>query len=177
MDVAGSAIDLNYGLSASIVPAGTTVTIANANVTSKSYGNGVAGTVVFENCTFENANGAYSIHFDSGSGDVVFKNCTLSGWCSFGTAIKSVTMENCTIKGNGIYAMNRFYQPATLNNCTIDCSNAVLDDVYTDGISAVGATVTLNGCNINNDPDMEVSDGGKIVADGVVVAQDTTDGE
>lgn len=171
----GQSIDMNKGLSGATVPAGTTVTIANANVNAKSYGNGVNGTVVFENCTFENPNGAYSIHFDSGSGHVVFNNCTLSGWCSFGSAIKSVEMNNCTIKGNGIYAMVRFYQPTVMNNCTIDCSNTRIGDVYVDGVSAVsGAVVELNDCTITY-ADLEVSENCKIVADGTVLAHANTD--
>ena len=162
---------LNYELTKASVPAGTTVTIKNAVVEGRSYGNGVDGTVIFENCTFTHANGgAYSIHFDNGNGDVIFKNCTLEGWCSFGSAINSVTMENCTIKGNGVYAMCRFYQNATLTNCTIDCSDANDTDGYPDGISAVnGATVTLNGCTFVY-CDYEYAENAKIVVDSVTVA-------
>ena len=167
----GSEVNLSYGLSGDTVPAGTTVTIANANVTGSNYGNGVNGTVVFENCVFENASGAYSIHFDSGSGDVVFKNCKLLGWCSFGDAINSVTMENCTIGGNGIYGLCRFYQDATLTDCKIDCSNSKLDDVYADGISSVyGAVVTLTNCEVAY-AEYEIYEATMII-DGAVLAVD-----
>ena len=124
----------------------------------------------FENCNFARADGAYSIHFDSGSGNVIFNNCTLSGWCSFGSAIQSVEMTGCTINGNGIYAMVRFYQDATLTNCNIDCANTNTTDGYTDGISATGgATVSLEGCTISN-VTYEAADG-KIIVDGIVVKE------
>ena len=135
--------DLNYGLLASKIPAGTTVTIRNAEVSGKSYGNGVDGTVIFDGCTFNNS-GAYSIHFDNGSGDVIFKNCHLYGWNSFGSSLNSVTFENCTLEGNGTYALIRSYVTLTLTNCTIDVSNANHDDVYNEGVEAVNdATLTM----------------------------------
>lgn len=168
--------DLNYGLTTANVPAGSTVTIKNAVVEGQSYGNAVAGTVIFENCTFTN-DWAYSIHFDAGNGDVIFKNCTLEGWCSFGSAINSVTMENCTLKGNGIYAMYRFYQNTTLTNCTIECNDTNSTDDYPDGISAVnGAVVTLNGCTLTY-CDFEVAENAKIVVDGndVVVSVENSE--
>lgn len=167
VDAQGANIgNMSYALDTKLVPAGTTVTIQNAVVEGKSYGNGVDGTVVFENCTFNNPTGAYSIHFDSGSGHVVFKNCTLKGWCSYGTAIKSVTMENCVLEGNGIYALNRFYQNATLTNCTINCSDSNLTDRYPEGISSVeGAKVELKDCTFNY-CDFETANGGTIVVEG-----------
>lgn len=171
----GQTINMEYGLKKDTVPAGTTVTICNANVSGSSYGNGVAGTVVFENCTFENPYGAYSIHFDSGSGHVVFNNCTLAGWCSFGKAIKSVEMNNCTILGNSYYAMCRFYQPTTLNNCTIDCSNTNTTDGYVDGLSIVSnQTLTLNNCELVYS-DLEADTGCKIIADGNIVVDAASD--
>ena len=136
--------DLDYGLSASKIPAGTTVTIRNAEVSGSSYGNGVDGTVIFEGCTFNNEGGAYSIHFDSGSGDVIFKNCHLYGWNSFGSSLNSVTFENCSLHGNGKYALIRSYVDLTLTDCTIDVSNANHDDVYNEGVQAVNdATLTM----------------------------------
>ena len=133
----------------------------------------VAGTVIVENCTCENPNGAYSIHFDAGSGNVVFNNCTLIGWCSFGSAIKSVELNNCTIKGNGYYGLVRFYQETVMNNCVIDCSNADHNDPYPDGVSAVaGAQVTMNDCSLVY-VDLEAEEG-IIVSDGEVLL-DTDD--
>ena len=166
---------LDAALTKTNVPAGKTLVIKNAVFSEKSYGNGMNGTVIFENCTFNRADGAYSIHFDNGdkaTNSVTFKNCTLAGWCSFGSAIGSVTMEGCTIKGNGMYAMNRFYQKTTMTNCVIDCSNTDTTDAYPDGISAVnGATVTLTNCTIKS-AEYEVDGGAKIIVGGETVAED-----
>jgi hypothetical protein len=125
-----------------MVPAGRTVTIRNANIEGRSYGNGVNGTVIFEDCTFNNS-GAYSIHFDNGAGDVIFKSCKLYGWNSFGSTLNSVSFENCTLDGNGTYALIRSYVTLTLTNCVINTSNANHTDAYSEGVEVVnGATKT-----------------------------------
>ena len=143
----GNTIHLNYGLTKAMVPAGTTITISNANVSGKSYGNGVDGTVIFENCTFTNT-GAYSIHFDNGSGDVIFKNCTLYGWNSFGSTLNSVSFYDSALYGNGKYALIRSYVDLYLENCTYDISNADHTDAYTEGIEAVnGAELEMVNCS------------------------------
>ena len=142
IDANGAEFDMNGAITQANVPAGTTVTIRNANVNARSYGNKLEGTVVYENCTFNNAAGAYSIHFDGGNGHVVFKNCDLYGWNSFGE-IGSVTLENCTLNGNGTYALIRSYTAMTLTNCTINLSNANHDDEWPEGVEAVeGGTLT-----------------------------------
>ena len=142
--------EFTYVLKSDNVSAGETVTIKNATLDGWNYGNAVAGTVVFDNCKFT-SDSAYSIHFDAGNGYVVFNNCELEGWCSFGSAIKGVAMNNCTIKGNGIYSIVRCYQDFTMTNCVIDASNTITDDVYQDGIDVVeGYTATMVGCtNVN----------------------------
>lgn len=138
----GKEINLNYGLSKATVPAGTTVTIANAVVSGKSYGNGADGTVIFENCTFTNT-GAYSIHFDNGEGDVIFKNCELYGWNSFGSTLNSVSFYDCSLYGNGTYGLIRSYVDLYVENCYIDTSNANHNDGYPEGLEVVsGATLT-----------------------------------
>ena len=143
IDAEGAEFDMNYGLSKANVPAGTTVTIRNANVNDQSYGNAVNGTVIFENCVFNNPNGAYSIHFDDGSGDVIFKNCDLYGWNSFGSSLNSVSFENCTLNGNGMYALIRSYVDLTMKNCTINISDADHTDAYGEGVHVTnGATLT-----------------------------------
>ena len=146
---------LGYGLNTSLVPAGTTVTIKNAVVSGQSYGNAVAGTVVFENCVFNNKSGAYSIHFDAGEGNVVFKNCELAGWCSFGSAIKSVSFEGCKFYRNDHYGNFRFYQPVNMTECefapdvTVDASSnceLVLDNCsVTDG-SYITSVFYIDDC-------------------------------
>ena len=138
----GNEINLNYGLSKAMVPAGTTVTIANAVVSGKSYGNAADGTVIFENCTFTNT-GAYSIHFDAGEGDVIFKNCKLYGWNSFGDTLNSVRFYDCALYGNGTYGLIRSYADLHVENCYIDTTNANHNDNYSEGVEAVsGATLT-----------------------------------
>ena len=142
IDANGAEFDMNGAITQANVPAGTTVTIRNANVNARSYGNKLEGTVVYENCSFNNAAGAYSIHFDGGNGHVIFKNCDLYGWNSFGY-IGSVTFENCTLNGNGTYALIRSYTAMTLTNCTINLSNAIHDDEWPEGIEAIeGGTLT-----------------------------------
>ena len=145
IDAAGANIgNLNYGLNTDLVPAGSTVTIRNANVEGKSYGNGVNGTVIFEDCTFNNS-GAYSIHFDNGTGNVIFKNCDLYGWNSFGSSLTSVAFDGCTLTGNGTYALIRSYVDLTLTDCVINTSNANHNDVYSEGVEAIDpATLTEN---------------------------------
>ena len=143
VDAEGAEFNMEYGLTKANVPAGTTVTIRNANVNDQSYGNAVNGTVIFENCVFNNPNGAYSIHFDDGSGDVIFKNCDLYGWNSFGSSLNSVSFENCTLNGNGMYALIRSYVDLTMKNCTINISDADHTDAYGEGVHATnGATLT-----------------------------------
>lgn len=152
--------------------------IKNAVVSERNYGGDAHGTVTFIGCEFNNPSGAYSVHFDKGSDDseVIFENCKLSGWCSFGTAVKKVTLIDCQISGNGIYGMVRFYQDTELIGCTIDCASSNSDDIYVDGISAVnGATVTLTDCTITNTA-LEVSDNAKIVVNGDVKA-DSVNGD
>ncbi len=142
----GNTINLNYALTKAMVPAGTTITISNANVSGKSYGNGVDGTVIFENCTFTNT-GAYSIHFDNGAGDVIFKNCTLYGWNSFGSSLNSVSLYDSALYGNGTYALIRSYVDLYLENCTYDISKADHTDAYSEGIEAVsGAKLEMVNC-------------------------------
>ena len=135
--------NLDYGLTKTNVPAGTTVTIKNANITDQSYGNAVDGTVIFENCTF-NAD-VYSIHFDAGNGDVIFKNCDLYGWNSFGATLNSVSFENCTLSGNGAYALIRSYADLYVDNLIVNTANANHNDNYSEGVEAVsGASLTAN---------------------------------
>ena len=145
IDAEGAEFDMDYGLSQANVPAGTTVTIRNANVNDQSYGNAVNGTVIFEDCIFNNPSGAYSIHFDAGSGDVIFKNCDLYGWNSFGSTLNSVSFENCTLSGNGAYALIRSYADLYVDNLIVNTANANHNDNYTEGVEAVrGASLTAN---------------------------------
>ena len=146
-DANGANINLNAMLTKAMVPAGFELTVENANVVGRSYGNGVDGDVIFENCTFRNADGAYSIHFDKGAGTVTFNNCTLYGWNSFGSTLTSVTLNDCTLLGNGTYAFIRSYVDMTLNNCVIDTTAANHADEWPEGVETVeGGVLTTNNC-------------------------------
>ena len=162
----GADINLNYGLTKTMVPAGKTITIANAEVNGRSYGNGVDGTIIFENCTFTNT-GAYSIHFDNGSGDVIFKNCALYGWNSFGSTLNSVSFYDSYLYGNGKYALIRSYVNLYLENCVIDTSNADHTDLYSEGVEAVsGATLEMVNCSkavVSAEGFLAATEGGNIV--------------
>ena len=133
--------DLNHGFTNANLPADVTVTIRNAKVTATSKWNYLNGTLIFEDCEF--TAGLYSIHFDDndGVGDVIFKNCELIGWLPF-AAINSVSFENCTLDGNGSYALIRSYADLTLKNCVINTTNANHTDEYTDGVQVIEATLT-----------------------------------
>jgi len=162
--------NLNYGLNTSTVPAGKTLTIANADFSNNGacYGNKVDGTVIFENCVF-NAD-VYSIHFDGGNGKVIFNNCTLIGWCTFGSV--EVEMNNCTIKGNGTYALVRTYKNATLTNCTFDISAANTNDTYAEGIdcgTSTTNTITLIGCTNVNGAIEDICNAAQIASGNIII--------
>ena len=152
VDAQGADIgDLDYALSTDSVKEGTQVTIKNAVVSSKSYGNMVNGTVVFENCKF--TAGLYSIHFadDSktatGTGVVIFKNCDFVGWNSFGSGLKAVEMYDCTLVDNGTYGIIRSYVDLYMENCSIDVTGSNFDDAYYDGVQVTdGVTLTMVNC-------------------------------
>ena len=139
--------DLNYGITTTLVPEGVTVTLCNAIVEGRSYGNGVDGTIIFENCTFKNT-GAYSIHFDNGKGNVIFKNCELYGWNSFGSSLNTVKFYDSKLFGNGTYALIRSYVDLTLENCYIDTTEANHEDAYSEGVEAI-SPATLTEKNVN----------------------------
>ena len=142
--------DLNYGLTQALVPAGTTVTIKNATIEGKSYGNGANGDVIFENCIFTNT-GAYSIHFDNGNGNVTFKDCALYGWNSFGSSLTSVSFYDSSLYGNGTYAIIRSYVPLYMENCYINTKDANHTDVYNEGVEQTDGEPTLVNCYFADD--------------------------
>ena len=142
--------DLNYGLTQALVPAGTTVTIKNATIEGRSYGNGANGDVIFENCIFTNT-GAYSIHFDNGNGNVTFKDCALYGWNSFGSSLTSVSFYDSSLYGNGTYALIRSYVPLYMENCYINTKDADHTDVYSEGVEQTVGEPTLVNCYFADD--------------------------
>ena len=189
IDAAGATIgDLNYGLTKANVPEGVTVTLKNAKVEGRSYGNGVDGTVIFENCEFNNPGGAYSIHFDNGEGKVIFKNCDLYGWNSFGGTLESVAFYDSRLYGNGTYALIRSYADMTLENCIFDLRSADPDDADPDSGAKPGdgfdegVQIIRNGkvTNVNTDEDDTAVEGLKetnctyIYDNGVVLSKAET---
>ena len=149
-ELAYTALGANVGSldSTNFVPADVTVTLRDAKVTGISRNNSADGTLVFDNCSFSN-NSAYSINFIRGNGHVVFNKCELVGWCSFSGV--TVEMNNCSVAGNGKYALVRSYNTFAMKNCTIDCTNTNTSDDYHDGVSiGGGAVMTMTGCTMNN---------------------------
>ena len=111
------------------------------------------GDLVFENVTFE-ATSVYALHFDDISLDanLLYKDCTIIGWAAMGGSPASCVFDGCTIKDNGTYGVIRTYFDAEIKGCTFDVDGANTEDVYQDGIHAVGATVNVNNCtNVNGD--------------------------
>ena len=125
--------DFNYDV---VFQDGTVV--KNAKL-SYMYGGGINGDVTFENCEFVTES-SYACHFDNGSGNIVFNNCVFDGWNSFGSAISSVEMNNCTFRKTYNYGILRFYQNAVLNNCTFESSFEGIDSNVT------GTEVQFNNC-------------------------------
>ena len=134
------------------------------------YGASVDGVATFENCEFVSDH-SYSANFSDGSytGKVIFNNCYFDGWNSFGTAITSVEMNNCTFETVvGPYSLLRFYQDAVLNNCVIMDS---FDGVDT---NMAGTVVEFNNCTgiegkIYNNTSGGVVQVGTWIVDGVVL--------
>ncbi len=111
------------------------------------------GDLKFENVTFE-ATSVYALHFDGISSDanLLYRECTIIGWAAMGGSPASCVFDRCTIKDNGTYGVIRTYFDAEIKNCTFDVDEANTEDVYQDGIHAVGATVKVNDCtNANGD--------------------------
>ncbi|MBR6757706.1 MAG: hypothetical protein IKM35_04450, partial [Bacteroidaceae bacterium] len=164
--------DLNYAFTKQLVPTGVTVTLMNAIVEGKSYGNGVNGDVIFENCVFTHT-GAYSIHFDNGAGNVTFKNCVLYGWNSFGSTLNGVNFYDSKLYGNGKYAIIRSYVDLYVENCYFNTKDADHTDVYNEGVEVVnGATKTEKNCTYSEYVDNVVEN---ILVGGTVdIAEDMT---
>lgn len=145
LDAQGAEIEnFHYAFTTSLVPAGVTVTIKNANVQGTSRWNYADGTLIFENCTF-NA-GFYSINFDGGKGDLIFKNCVNYGWNSFAKTLNKVSFYDSKLYGDGTYAVIQCHTDLYMENCLIDISNANLTDAYADGVNAVNGGLTLVNC-------------------------------
>ncbi|MBR3870663.1 MAG: hypothetical protein IKJ17_04090 [Clostridia bacterium] len=131
------------------------------------------GDLVFENVTFE-ATSVYALHFDgiSEGTNLLYKDCTIIGWAAMSGSPASAVFDGCTFKDNGAYGVIRTYFDAEIKNCTFDVDGANPDDVYQDGIHAVGATVEVtNSTNSNGDIKdlLNISGKSEIYVDGTLV--------
>ena len=92
----------------------------------------------------------YTINTAEGDGthDLYVSNSTLNGWCSIGTAVKSVNFTKCTF-GQGTYYTNVYgrlvkpYVDAVFEGCDF------CDMCYIDLSAFVGQKVTLKNCTVN----------------------------
>ncbi len=136
----------------------------NGNIVNQSTINGVfvdctfigairsaiAGeTVEFNNCVFDGP--LYGVHFDSGANDVVLNNCTLSGFNTFGAALTSLTLNNCTFVSNGKSGYNgiNLWGNTVMKNCTFVFDNSVANE-WVDIAKTNNKTVTFENCVVND---------------------------
>ena len=123
-----------------------------------------SGTVTFKNCEFT-PTGVYAVHFDQTNGDVTFEDCTINGWAAMGSGSGHLTFKNCNVNGDGRYGVLRCFVDADVIDCTFDVDNVNKDDVFQDGLHAVGCTIEVKNCtNVNGTMEdlANVSDGGVI---------------
>jgi len=144
--------------------------IKGANAQRWAY---AKGDLVFENVTFE-ATSVYALHFDgiTEGTNLLYKDCTIIGWAAMSGSPASAVFDGCTFKDNGAYGVIRTYFDAEIKNCTFDVDGANPDDVYQDGIHAVGATVEVtNSTNTNGDIKdiLNISGKSEIYVDGTLV--------
>ena len=130
------------------------------------------GKVTIESC--EITGNTYGIHFDGNAGclGIEIIGCTITGWNSFATTIPHVTISNTEfIKGN--YGQLRFYQDATVTDCTFDPEMNI--DVGNDGERTFTDCKTSDGSDLEDLFDVEESagfivDGGLLVDDQATLA-------
>lgn len=132
-------------------------------------------TVVFENCVFDTD--FYGVHFDGGENEVVFRNCTFSGFNTFGSDLKKLTMENCTFKYNGKGGYNGINMWG--NTDMIGCTFVFDDSASYEWVDLASSnqTVSFTNCVVTNGttetPIKDVvgnyGDNNTIIIDGVTV--------
>ncbi|MBO5430749.1 hypothetical protein J5991_01720, partial [Methanocorpusculum sp.] len=141
-------------------------------------GNYASSKVTFINCDFLSGSGGHAVHFyGSTGGELVFTDCLLRGFSSFASSITKITMDKCTIEGNGLDGQIKLHQDTDLKDCTFDLQN--VDNSHVFGINAQsGATVTLiNSCNCVIPIELWALDGAKIVRDDGTILAEHTSGE
>ena len=123
-----------------------------------------SGTLTFKNCEFE-PTGVYAVHFDGTNADVLFEDCRIIGWAAMAGGSGHLTFKNCEVIGDGWYGVLRCFADADVIDCTFDVDNVNKEDVYQDGLHAVGCTINVVNCtNVNGTMQdlVNVSNGGVI---------------
>lgn len=104
------------------------------------------GDILFEDCVFDGDNG---VHFDNGNYNVTFRRCVLSGFNKFGSALKSLTFEDCTFKALGRSDFNG----ANLWGSTkfINCEFTFDGSTKTEWLDCIGKdkTYEFTNCTVN----------------------------
>lgn len=111
---------------------------------SGMYQSYTTGKVTFKDSKITGKD-AYAIHFDgSAGGEIVIDNCELSGWTSFASSIKNVTVTDTDFVENDKNNYVRFYQEnVVIDGCTFNEKMRV--DLAVDN-----ATVTVTNSTVNN---------------------------
>lgn len=137
--------------------------LVGSNGLYQSY---TSGLVTFKNSYIKG--GTYGIHFDGNAGgNIVIENCTVIGWTSFAGTIESVAISGTTF-GEGNYNQLRFYQNATIENCTFN------EKMNIDWKSS-NKTGGFTGCSVEGDKELiEILSLSNIVTNNLEV---TIDGE
>ncbi len=108
-------------------------------------------TANFINC--EIYGGTYGIHFDSTTddnygGSIIIDGCTFAGWNSFGDKITNITISNSTFNHNGTYGQLRFYQNATVTNCTFDPKMSIDGNLSSEETVVINNSSTKDGSSL-----------------------------
>ena len=119
------------------------------------------GTVTFKDSTITGS--TYGIHFDgSAGGNIVIDNCVITGWTSFASTIKKVTMTDTTFE-EGNYNYVRFYQEeVVIDGCTFNENMAV-------DIAVNGAEVTVTDSTVENGSVEDLFEGTDILNSSIYV--------
>lgn len=142
----------------------TDCTFTGSNGVRMSY---AKGDVVFKGCTFGTDKNIYGVHFDGGKGTVTLLDCEINGWTSFGSEISKVNIAKCNFDNNtnNSYKVLRFYQNATVSDCTFP------GDMKEIGGAKDEITITINNCKGASDyiQDLTGSKTVKFVVDGKII--------
>ena len=111
------------------------------------YANG--GNVVFKNSVITGS--TYGIHFDGGNGNVIIDNCTITGWTSFGSALKKITISGSKF-AEGNYNVLRFYQDAEISKTEFNPNSRI--DAGNGGTGMTGIEIKVDNCTVSDGSDI-----------------------